>query len=90
LERLESVERRLELSGALERGERALLEDARAGALTLRAILLASLGRKESRGSFLRSDFKDEDDVNWRRNSCLSYDAEKNTFTGQYLPVESA
>jgi len=90
LERLESVERRLELLGALKRGERALLEDARAGAHTLRAILLASIGRKESRGSFLRSDFKDEDDVNWRRNSCLSYDAEKNTFTVQFLPVESA
>ncbi len=88
LERLESVERRLELPGALERGERALLEDARAGALTLRAILLASLARKESRGSFLRSDFTDEDDVNWRRNSCLSYDTDKNTFAVQYLPVE--
>jgi succinate dehydrogenase/fumarate reductase flavoprotein subunit len=72
----------------LERGERALLGDARAGALTLRAILLASLGRKESRGSFLRSDFQDEDDCNWRRNSCLNYDADRNSFTVQYHPVE--
>jgi succinate dehydrogenase/fumarate reductase flavoprotein subunit len=88
LERLESVERRLERPGALERGERALLGDARAGALTLRAILLASLGREESRGSFLRSDFQDEDDCNWRRNSCLNYDADRNSFTVQYHPVE--
>jgi succinate dehydrogenase/fumarate reductase flavoprotein subunit len=54
----------------------------------LRAILQASLGRLESRGSFLRSDFADEDDGNWRRNSCLSYDADKNAFTVKYLPVE--
>ena len=88
LERLESVERRLELPGAADRGVRALLEDARAGALTLRAILQASLGRKESRGSFLRSDFQDEDDCNWRRNSCLNYDADRNSFAVLYHPVE--
>jgi len=88
LERIESVERRLEPLGSVGRGVRALLEDARAGALTLRAVLMASLERKESRGSFLRSDFTDEDDGNWRRNSCLSHDAEKNAFTVQYLPVE--
>jgi succinate dehydrogenase / fumarate reductase flavoprotein subunit len=90
LERLATVESRLERMGTDGPGGRALLEDTRAGALTLRAILLASLGRKESRGSFLRSDFQEEDDGNWRRNSCLSYDADKNTFAVQYLPVEGA
>ena len=59
LERLAAMESRLEPLGADGPGGRALLEDARAGALTLRAILMASLGRKESRGSFLRSDFPD-------------------------------
>jgi succinate dehydrogenase/fumarate reductase flavoprotein subunit len=88
--RLDSIESRLEPPGSVGRGVRALLEDARAGALTLRAILLASLGRKESRGSFLRSDFQEEDNGNWRRNSCLRFGAEKNAFALQYLPVEGA
>jgi succinate dehydrogenase / fumarate reductase flavoprotein subunit len=90
LERLAAVESRLERMGTDGPGGRALLEDTRAGALTLRAILLASLARKESRGSFLRSDFRQEDDGNWRRNSCLSYDTDKNSFNVQYLPVEGA
>jgi succinate dehydrogenase/fumarate reductase flavoprotein subunit len=89
MERLEAIENRLKpLGGAAGTGGCAILEDARAGALVLRAILQASLGRLESRGSFLRSDFPDEDDGNWRRNSCLSYDADKNAFTVKYLPVE--
>ena len=82
------MESRLEPLGADGPGGRALLEDTRAGVLTLYAILLASLGRRESRGSFLRSDFQAENDGNWRRNSCLSYDVEKNEFVVQYLPVE--
>ena len=90
MERLEAIEKRLKPLGAAGPGGRAVLEDARAGALVLRAILQASLGRRESRGSFLRSDFADEDDGNWRRNSCLSYDADKNAFAVKYLPVEGA
>ena len=90
MERVEAIEKRLKPLGAAGPGVRAVLEDARAGALVLRAILQASLGRRESRGSFLRSDFADEDDGNWRRNSCLGYDADKNAFTVKYLPVEGA
>jgi succinate dehydrogenase/fumarate reductase flavoprotein subunit len=90
LERLATAESRLEPLGADGPGGRTLLEDTRSAALTLHAILLASLGRKESRGSFLRSDFQEEDDGKWRRNSCLSHDAEKNEFSVQYLPVEGA
>ncbi|HTZ40919.1 MAG TPA: FAD-dependent oxidoreductase [Syntrophales bacterium] len=90
LEQLAAVKGRLETIRAEGFGVRALLEDTRAAALTLHAILLASLGRQESRGSFLRSDFPAEDDSRWRRNSSLSYDAEKNEFALQHLPVESA
>jgi len=90
IERLEAIEKRLKPLGAAGPGGRAVLEDARAGALVLRAILQASLGRRESRGSFLRSDFPDEDDGNWRKNSCLSYDADKHVFTVKYLPVEGS
>ena len=90
IERLEAIEERLKPIGTAGSGGRAVLEDARAGALVLRAILQASLGRSESRGSFLRSDFPDEGDGNWLKNSCLSYDADKKAFTVKYLPVEGA
>ncbi len=89
MERVGAIEERLMQLGSAGPGGRSALEDARAGALVLRAILQASLGRRESRGSFLRSDFPDEGCGNWRRNSRLSYDADKNAFAVEYLPVES-
>jgi len=39
-------------------------------ALLLRAILKGSLLRTESRGSFFRKDFPDQDDTNWLKNTC--------------------
>jgi len=90
MDRVGAIEERLMRLGSAGPGGRSALEDARAGALVLRAILQASLGRKESRGSFLRSDFPDEDDGNWRGNSRLIYDADNNVFAVEYLPVESA
>jgi succinate dehydrogenase/fumarate reductase flavoprotein subunit len=39
-------------------------------ALLLNAILEGSLLRRESRGSFFRRDFPDQDDRNWLKNSC--------------------
>jgi succinate dehydrogenase/fumarate reductase flavoprotein subunit len=90
LEQLAAVKGRLETLQAESPGARVLLEDTRAAALTLSAILLASLGRQESRGSFLRSDFPEEDDSRWRRNSSLRYHTEKKEFAVQYLPVEDA
>lgn len=38
--------------------------------LVIRAILQGSLLRKESRGSFFRKDFPDQDDQNWMKNTC--------------------
>jgi succinate dehydrogenase/fumarate reductase flavoprotein subunit len=64
--------------------------DLRAGALTLRAVLEAGIGRKESRGSFLRSDYPAQDDSRWRRNSCVRCDAAGGGFTVNYLPAEDA
>lgn len=64
--------------------------DLRAGALTLKAVLEAGIGRKESRGSFLRSDCPSKDDSRWRCNSCLRYDAASGGFTVSYLPAEDA
>jgi succinate dehydrogenase/fumarate reductase flavoprotein subunit len=39
-------------------------------ALLLKAILKGSLLRRESRGSFFRQDFPDQDDSNWLKNTC--------------------
>jgi succinate dehydrogenase/fumarate reductase flavoprotein subunit len=39
-------------------------------ALLLKAILEGSLLRRESRGSFFRKDFPDQDDQNWLKNTC--------------------
>jgi succinate dehydrogenase/fumarate reductase flavoprotein subunit len=39
-------------------------------ALLLKAILKGSLFRTESRGSFFRKDFPDQDDTNWLKNTC--------------------
>lgn len=64
--------------------------DLRAGAVTLKAVLEAGIGRKESRGSFLRSDYPAQDDSRWRRNSCLRFDAGGGGFTVDYLPADDA
>ena len=55
--------------------ERRLKEDLLSGVLVTKAILTAGLARQESRGSFIRKDFPREDDRNWLKNSCLTYDS---------------
>jgi succinate dehydrogenase/fumarate reductase flavoprotein subunit len=62
-------------------------EDLLSAVFSLKAILSASTGRKESRGSFIRKDFPREDNANWRKNSCLTYDAEKGSFSVSYHDV---
>ncbi len=64
--------------------ERILMEDLMSALFTLEAILSASLGRQESRGSFIHKDFPDEDNVNWRKNSCLRYSPEEGSFSVDY------
>jgi succinate dehydrogenase/fumarate reductase flavoprotein subunit len=54
--------------------DRVLQEDLLSALFTLRAVLIAGLGRQESRGSFIREDFPLEDNERWRKNSCLQYD----------------
>jgi succinate dehydrogenase/fumarate reductase flavoprotein subunit len=68
--------------------ERTMKEDLLSAVFSLRAIFCASIGRKESRGSFIRKDFPKEDNVNWRKNSYLTYDAKKDSFSVTYLDVK--
>ncbi len=68
-----------------DRRKTCLKADLSAAVLTLKAVITASLGRQESRGSFYRDDFPHEDDVNWRKNSSLAYDSLKGTFAVEYV-----
>jgi succinate dehydrogenase/fumarate reductase flavoprotein subunit len=54
-------------------------------ALLLKAILKGSLLRTESRGSFFRKDFPDQDDTHWRKNTC--YRVEKGEIQITHRPV---
>lgn len=68
--------------------DRAMKEDLLSAVFSLKAILSASTGRKESRGSFIRKDFPREDNTDWRKNSCLTYDAKKDSFSVTYHAVK--
>ena len=57
-------------------------------ALLLKAILRGSLLRRESRGSFFRKDFPDQDDKNWLKNTC--YRLEKGELQITHRPIKLA
>jgi fumarate reductase (CoM/CoB) subunit A len=67
--------------------ERRLKEDLLSGVLVTKAILTAGLARQESRGSFIRRDFPQEDDRNWLKNSCLTYDSAEARFSLRHEDV---
>jgi len=54
-------------------------------ALLLKAVLEGSLLRTESRGSFSRRDFPDQNDANWLKTTC--YDLEKGDLQITHRPV---
>jgi succinate dehydrogenase/fumarate reductase flavoprotein subunit len=66
--------------------ERRQKEDLLSGVLVTKAILTASQARQESRGSFIRQDFPQEDDQNWLKNSCLTIGPGRDRF---YLSYEA-
>jgi succinate dehydrogenase/fumarate reductase flavoprotein subunit len=84
LRKLHSLEEDLKKVSWSNVRERAMKEDLSSAVFSLGAILSASLGRQESRGSFIRKDFPKEDNAHWQRNSCLAYDPEKGIFSVTY------
>jgi fumarate reductase (CoM/CoB) subunit A len=61
--------------------DRKLKLDLVSATFVLKAVLAASLSREESRGAFIREDFPQQDDLKWRRNSCLAYNRQEDTFS---------
>ena len=84
LRKLQGLEQEIKNAPCTNTTARAMREDLASATLSLRAILAAGMKRKESRGSFIRRDFPKEDNIAWRKNSCLSYDSEKDTFSVTY------
>ncbi len=73
LDRLAAVERRIEKVYPATLKDLFRKRDLENAALLLRAILKGSLLRTESRGSFFRRDFPDQDDGNWLKHTCCRY-----------------
>ncbi len=70
LARLASLEKRVGAVYSATLGDLFKKRDLENMALLIRAILKGSLLRKESRGSFFRKDFPNQDDRNWLKNTC--------------------
>jgi succinate dehydrogenase/fumarate reductase flavoprotein subunit len=75
----EGLDRLASLSERIDRVYPATLKDLfkrrdlENSALLLHAILAGSLLRRESRGSFFRKDFPNQDDPNWQKNTCYRF-----------------
>ena len=70
LDRLAVIERKIEEVYPAALKDLFKKRDLENGALLLKAILTGSLIRTESRGSFFRKDFPDQDDRNWSKHTC--------------------
>ena len=81
-----TVEFEREMKGMNPRtvSEKKMKEELVSAAFVLKAVIKASSGRTERRGSFIREDFVRQDDLHWRKNSCLAYDVETGHFTVTY------
>lgn len=88
LHKLISLEQELMGTPWVNVAERSTKEDLASAMLSLKAIFIAGMGRKESRGSFIRRDFPKEDNVTWRKNSCLTYNQDENSFSVTYHSAE--
>jgi succinate dehydrogenase/fumarate reductase flavoprotein subunit len=87
----EGLSRVSEMEGGLaelEAAGRSLeLHEVKGSLLISKAIMRASLERKESRGAFYRDDFPERDDENWLKNILLKLDVETGDFSVSYRPI---
>jgi fumarate reductase (CoM/CoB) subunit A len=70
LDRLASLEKRIERVYPATLKDLFRKRDLENVTLLLKAVLKGSLLRSESRGAFFRKDFPNQDDPNWRKNTC--------------------
>ena len=80
IQQLAAVESELKETVPSDISERKIELDLKSAVLVLKAVLSASLARKESRGGFQREDYPETDDSNWKKNTRLAYDPERNAF----------
>jgi len=86
LERLDSVEKRIERIYPATLDDLFRKRDLENVSLLLKAILKGSLLREESRGSFFRRDFPDQNDKHWMKNTC--YRLEKGEIEITHCPTK--
>ena len=87
LNRLASIEKRIEKVYPDTLKDLFKKRDLENVALLLKAILMGSLLRTESRGSFFRKDFPDQDDAHWLKNTCCRL--EKGELQITHRPIQN-
>ncbi len=89
----EGLSRVSELEGRLAQleatGHSPELNEVKGSVLIAKAIMRASLERKESRGAFYREDFPERDDDHWLKNILLALDGETGDLTVSHRPIEA-
>ncbi len=88
LDQLASIQKRIEDVYPATVRDLFKKRDLENGALLLKAILEGSLLRGESRGTFFRKDFPNQDDQNWLKNTC--YRIEKGELRITHRPVRDS
>jgi len=86
LDRLDSIEKRIERVYPATLKDLFKKRDLENVALLVKAIFKGSLLRTESRGSFFRKDFPNQDDQNWMKNTC--YHLEKGELQVTHQPIQ--
>jgi succinate dehydrogenase/fumarate reductase flavoprotein subunit len=83
---LDSIEKRVEKVYPATLKDLFKKRDLENAVLLLKAILKGSLLRTESRGSFFREDFPNQDDTNWLKNT--SYHLVKGELQIAHRPIK--